>query len=470
MIVNKQKSLGQYFTPIALAEDIVHSSKAFFPAHPSILEPAYGQGVFLHALKNEDVDYYDFLGVEIDCSLNNTYSKHLINADFTKLQPSCQYDVVITNPPYTRHHLIDKEYKMNMLTTIERDTQIKLSGLSGLHCYFMLLSDKWLKKNGIGVWLLPAEFLDVNYGEQIKKYLINNVQLLQIHLYDTNTASLFPEATVSSCVVVYRKKACYEKTHSVSFTFGKSMSNPTIINTILAEELIAKDKWSVYFKEKENRKKISQGAKLSDFFDVKRGIATGFNSFFILSKEKVAQLGLPFECFTPIVENTKSLSSSIIEYDNFGNPMSLDRYVLNTNLSIEQIETQYPNLYLYLQHGIEIGALDRYIIKNRKVWYKQEDRQPAPFLCTYISRNNTTGMRFIWNKGTAIATNNFLMLYPKNCLKKAIKESKVSLEEIFKRLSSIDADTLYTQSRDYATGLKKFEPSELGNVTIDLAI
>lgn len=471
MIVNKQKVLGQFFTPLELAEDIVHSAKMYFPNNPMVLEPAYGEGVFFEALQNENVNCSSFLGIEIDSTLNNHNSHNILNADFTQLSPLNQFDVIITNPPYTRHHLIDKDEKHALFKRIEKETQIKLSGLAGLHCYFLLLADKWLKDDGIGVWLLPAEFLDVNYGEQVKKYLISNVQLVRVHLYDTNESSLFSTATVSSCVIVYQKTKRKDKQYDVLFTFGSSMRNPKMVNSISKEKLQASNRWSSLFHERHITIQNTDSSIISDFFEVKRGIATGYNSFFILSKREIEEKGLPIECFTPIVENSKSIKTSIIEYDEIGNPLSLDKYVLNTDLSLEIIIKQYPNLYRYLQTGIEMGALNRYILKNRKIWYKQEERKPAPFLCSYISRdNNTSGIKFIWNKGTAIATNNFLMLYPKDRLQRAIKESRVTYEELFEKLSNIDAITLYTQSRCYATGLKKFEPSELGNVKLDLAI
>src|SRR5437867_676072 len=38
----------------------------------------------------------------------------------------------------------------------------RMSGLAGLYCYFLILAHRWLSRNGVGVWIVPAEFLDVN--------------------------------------------------------------------------------------------------------------------------------------------------------------------------------------------------------------------------------------------------------------------------------------------------------------------
>ena len=112
MIVNKTKKLGQYFTPSLLATDIVSATKYLYSQNSiDILEPAFGKGAFLSALKKENVNYADFLGIEIDSTLNTTTDIRLNVGDFAEITPDKQYDLIITNPPYTRHHLIEKEQK-----------------------------------------------------------------------------------------------------------------------------------------------------------------------------------------------------------------------------------------------------------------------------------------------------------------------------------------------------------------------
>ena len=40
--------------------------------------------------------------------------------------------------------------------------------VDGTLCYFLLLCDAWMQPGGISVWLIPSEFMDVNYGARIK--------------------------------------------------------------------------------------------------------------------------------------------------------------------------------------------------------------------------------------------------------------------------------------------------------------
>lgn len=473
MIINKTKIFGQYFTPFSLAADIVSATKYLYCQTPiDVLEPAFGQGVFLSALQSEDVHFNDFLGIEIDTELKKNISNmRLYNCDFTELNPDKQYDLLITNPPYTRHHLLEKSYKESMSTHIYDELGIRINGLAGLHCYFILLADKWLKENGIAVWLLPTEFLDINYGKQIKEYLLNKVQLLKVHIYDTNISSLFNNATVSSCVIVY-KKAHPNISRKIAFTFGDSMKSPERQKMFSHDILSNTSKWLNLVNPIYNgNTQTGDCPCVSDYFSIKRGIATGCNKYFILSNEEITKRNLPLNCFTPIIENARNIISPIIESDEDGLPINQNLFVLDTDLSIMEIEHRYPSLYEYLLYGLDLGVQNGYLVGKRRIWYKQENRKPAPFYCSYIARNrNGNGFRFIWNKSNSIVTNNFLMLYPKQRLVEAINQHLITYEDIFEQFALIENHNLAKQSRSYATGLYKLEPSELCKVELNLSI
>ena len=48
----------------------------------------------------------------------------------------------------------------------------------------MLIMDKWLEKGGVAAWLIPNAFLQTGYGMAVRQYLVNNVQLVRLHIYD----------------------------------------------------------------------------------------------------------------------------------------------------------------------------------------------------------------------------------------------------------------------------------------------
>ena len=63
--------------------------------------------------------------------------------------------------------------------------------------------------------------MDVNYGQAVKRYLLDKVTLLHIHRFDPNDVQ-FADALVSSAVVWFRK-SLPPKDHAVTFTFGGTL-------------------------------------------------------------------------------------------------------------------------------------------------------------------------------------------------------------------------------------------------------
>ena len=73
----------------------------------------------------------------------NARSK-IILGDFTRLRPPTDDNkratLLICNPPYVRNQHIEPTEKQRLQRAIQDALGIKLSGLSGLYCYFMALA------------------------------------------------------------------------------------------------------------------------------------------------------------------------------------------------------------------------------------------------------------------------------------------------------------------------------------------
>ncbi|HEV3082313.1 MAG TPA: hypothetical protein VGY66_21190, partial [Gemmataceae bacterium] len=208
---------GQFATPPALAVEIAIYVRELWKERTErvrFLDPALGTGSFYSALRQAfPADRIGSAGgVELDCrfaeSAQTLWSKQgldVVQADFTTQEAPARkqnYNLILTNPPYVRHHHIGREEKLRLQRIVARKLGIKLSGLAGLYCYFLLLADAWLADGGLGVWLIPSEFMDVNYGQAVKRYLAEHVKLLHIHRFCPADVQ-FSDALVSSAVVVF---------------------------------------------------------------------------------------------------------------------------------------------------------------------------------------------------------------------------------------------------------------------------
>lgn len=473
--IEERRKHGQFATPFSLATEIMsYGLDLLNKTSISFLEPSLGTGAFysalVHETNNTNITIKRATGVEIDPayfdyakSIWNNSDLQIYNADFTHFAPNGAYNLLITNPPYVRHHHISQEEKNYLSESVIKETGIKISGLAGLYCYFLLLSHKWLAPGAVCGWLVPSEFMDVNYGKALKEYLLDEVHLLRVHRYDPDN-SKFDDALVSSCVVWFKNETVsYD--YKVEFSFSGTHKEPLQSKLIKKSVLLSERKWT-RFPGKEIRNSKQPKTTIGDYFTIKRGLATGDNNFFILDKDKIQELGLDMAFFKPILPSPRNLKTDFVETDADGNPkIEPQYYLLDCGLSEAEILESYPALWKYLQSGIsEIS--NKYLCRNRKTWYWQEQRQATRFLCSYMGRGNAGGapIRFILNLSNAVVTNSYLMLYPKERLQKAISNDPDIVFQIWEELKTIGADEIEDEGRVYGGGLKKIEPKELEKV------
>lgn len=476
--IEERRKHGQFATPFSLAREIVSYGIDLLDENViSFLEPSLGTGAFYSALVHEKCktakDIKKATGIEIDPayfsiakSIWNDGCLQVYNADFTHFPTDGKYNLLITNPPYVRHHYISQEEKNYLGECAKEETGIEVSGLAGLYCYFMLLSHKWLAPGAICGWLIPSEFMDVNYGKAIKEYLLNKVHLLRVHRYDPDN-SKFDDALVSSCVVWF-KNEILDCDYDIEFSYSGTHKAPLQSKIIKKSVLRSERKWT-RFPGKEIRDSKGVAATIGDYFTIKRGLATGDNNFFILEKEKIQKLGLDMSFFKPILPSPRNLKTDCVETDTDGNPkLEPQYYLLDCALSETEVHNNYPALWEYLQSGISETS-GKYLCRNRKTWYWQEQRQATRFLCSYMGRGNAGGapIRFILNLSDAIVTNSYLMLYPKARLQQVIDNDPDVVYQIWEELKAIGADEIEDEGRVYGGGLKKIEPKELAKVACD---
>lgn len=462
--VKYRRSLGQFFTPydisIFMSEWILKNSKRGM----KVLDPAAGLGIFARSLKSlNDRKEKDIsiIGYEIDNKLINNLKQvyddlelryKIINSDFLEGSWTEKFDGIIANPPYYKHHYIKNKEQLYQKMCIEAG--FKFSIQTNIYCWFLIKSMNMLADNGRLAFIVPSEFLNANYGVGIKKYLIQSG--LDLHLLNISFENnVFKNAITTSIIILAHKSK--QKNSFINFYNVTDISFITNLNRFLKNhpksvknrmDIDVSSKWRNYFNGNDNAQVIKTSIPFTTYGRFSRGIATGANEYFTLSKEDIKKLGLPSQCLLPCITKASYVREHIFSQKDFDHLSQKNKKIYLFNG--ERVKSDSVEHYIKL--GEEKGVNQRYLTKSRKPWYSLEKRAPSKIWINVFGRDGT---KFTWNDSNCVSLTCFHCFYPTELGKKY-------LDILFLYLNTKMAkDLINREKREYGNGLGKFEPNDI---------
>lgn len=144
---------GQFATPHDLAMSITKDALSRVDNAVTVLEPSCGTGAFISCFLDCDASL-NITGIEKDPAVFNIANllwsnsrTAILNGDFFDLASTVgDFDLLVTNPPYTRHHHLSEDEKKTYSSEVQTWTRAHLSQLAGLHAYFILVGTSLLKE------------------------------------------------------------------------------------------------------------------------------------------------------------------------------------------------------------------------------------------------------------------------------------------------------------------------------------
>lgn len=258
-----KKSLGQYFTPLSIANLMVSLSTANNNSI-SILDPGCGTAILSCAMieyiikHNKNIESIELVVYEIDLELitithqvlnylNNWlkqfdvyFQYKLLVSDFivdnaNALSDSFfkneTYDIIISNPPYFKLNNQDKRIQLvNML----------ISGQPNIYSVFLGIASKLLNKNGELIFITPRSFASGNYFKAFRKFFFNSVQIDHVHLFHSRKETFSRDSVLQETVII--KASAHE--NQTNYNINLSSSNGSndisyvIHKTFTANQLI----------------------------------------------------------------------------------------------------------------------------------------------------------------------------------------------------------------------------------------
>ncbi len=462
----KLRDKGQFWTPSWVAEAMI----SYVSKNTSLVfDPGTGNGSFFKALKkNHNDEKIKFYGIDIDKEIlkEKIYLDPLCNVefrDFIKNPPQKKFKSIIANPPYIRHHRIDNETKSFLKQLSKKITGTIIDGRAGYHIYFFIQALNLLEEKGRLAFIMPADTCEGAFSGNLWNWVTKNYCLECVVTFD-RYATPFPAIDTNAIIFLIKKDIPKEDIIWVRvnkldpkelYNFISSDFKQEKLKTLSITKRSLKEALDTGLsrpKQSDNNFKYH----LSDFASVMRGIATGGNEFFFLTKEKAKELEIPERFLKLAIGRTKDISGKIItkneikELEKRGRPTFI--------LSIDKKDEYLPKAILdYLEKGVRLGLPNRALIKQRKPWFKMEKREVPLLLFAYLGRRN---FRFIKNEADIIPLTSFLCVYPK-------RNDKIYVNVLWEILNHPDTlKNLHLVGKSYGSGAIKVEPRSLEKLPI----
>lgn len=468
-----RKSFAQFFTPFSIA-DLMARWILGNEKLDSVLEPAFGLGVFSRAILNHKEDV-QIKGFEIDTTIYENAKKHfedtenvnLLLQDYMYNDWKNKYDGIICNPPYFKFHDYDNK---NILKEIETNLKCKLNGFTNLYTLFLLKSIHQLKPNGRCAYIIPSEFLNSDYGKLVKNYLVKSKTLRHIIVIDFEE-NVFDDALTTASIILCAND---NLTDRVQFSNIQSMQDLRKIETLISDypnfsdteqtysfsKLNPEVKWKAYY-QKQNSIKFKNLVPFSTYAKVVRGIATGSNEYFTFNISKAQEYDIDEQYLLPCICSAKDAKTAFFTTQDFEELKKNDKpvFLFNARNATEK------SILSYIQKGENEEINKRFLTASRTPWYSLENRKPAPI---WVSVFNRTGLRFIRNEANISNLTSYHCIYPKQ----TDLFSAINIDLLFAYLLTDTAKQIFEDnSRQYGNGLQKFEPNDINKgMMLDLGL
>jgi len=454
--ISHRKKFAQFFTPYDIADFMAEWVIGESKQTKKILEPAFGLGIFSRAMLKKNTNL-SITGFDIDnhiynIALSNFSGNNAVNLnlqDYLTSSLEVRYDGIICNPPYMKFHDYDNN---RIIPYINEKLELKLTRFTNIYPLFLLKAISQLNKGGRCAFITPSEFLNSDYGIEVKRYLINADMRIHFIIIDFEE-NIFDGAMTTACITLIENAPSRQ---TIRFSSIKHLSElkDSLFNfkEVANADLSPEEKWKKHYQDN-NSSRYKHLTDFSNYAKVSRGIATGSNKYFTVSLSKANELNIPQEALLRCVCHCSDISKTIFSEEDFAHLSQNDKTVYLFN---GQGKEMIPQVQEYIRIGEKNGINSKHLCSKRHPWYALEKRSPAPIWVSVFSRRK---IKFVRNEANVSNLTTFHCIYVTNMF--------IDIDVFFAYLLTDFAhQVLLDNSRQYANGLTKFEPNDINKAKI----
>lgn len=476
--VSNKKSTGSYYTPPILADFMVYHlfSKYEFSKDIRILEPSSGDGVFFHSIfKNEHfnkkfklpkkitIDAVEMENEALDLSKKNTkqyISKenkiNYFNQDYLEFhfKNKKKFDLVIGNPPYIKsNHLTKRQIKL--CEAIHKDANLSQKSIKNIWTSFLVSGVQSLNGNGVLCLVLPAELLQVIYAKELREYLRDNFQKIEIFAFNK---VIFPDIEQDVIILICAKK----QTAGVSFYHVDNLDDlkePTYVeeNSNIHRQTL--DKWTNYILQDSELKFLdslkTRFSPIKNYCRAEVGIVTAANDYFIVDKETVKNYDLQ-KVAKPILQKASLMPATInftkADQQNISKRDKPSFFLRFDDMHENSFSTRIKS---YLKIGEDRKIHERYKCRLRDHWYF------VPSVWTsegVFTKRSNLFPRMAVNESNSYVTDAFYRI--------RMKDGNKINDLVFSFYNTLTLIFAELEGRYYGGGVLELTPNEYKNLSI----
>ena len=377
----EDKLLGSYYTPFRTVRFMREYLQREHKMYGRVLEPSVGDGRFIDEFEKEK-NLQSFVAVElieekVRHLRNKRYSERveIVADDFLEFSEKTneKYQLIIGNPPYINIKNMGDDSKERARKLFEK-CQLPSFLMQNMWVAFVLAAVSCLERDGTIFFVLPMEFLQVQYAEKIRLFLEEHFDTIHILSFKER---MFPEIEQESCLVYLTNE--FKNQPYINFKMYDKLDSDIPYYCSKIERNKPLKKWTNAILSDADIDLLnlidSKYKKISEVCDASPGIVTGANNEFILTKEQVERLKC-HEFILPIIPKSNLLNGQFIlswdtvqEIGEKGNRV----YLLNLSRVDEKLLSQSLKEYLEVigekENASKIKLKNRYKCRNRKPWY-----------------------------------------------------------------------------------------------------
>ena len=257
MVIKEKDKYGQFFSKNPLIRKVIQS---LISNDGTILEPSVGEGDLVFGLEPKNPVLIDFKPKVQDIN-----GVPVLKMDFFDYSKENKFNTIIGNPPFVKYKFLDDSVKTNV-------DHYGYNKKSNLYYFFIHKCIEQLEIGGELIFITPKEFM-FNVGAIIlRNFMFDNGTIT--HFIDCGEKKLFSDASVPSlCIFRYEKSNTTRRTKFWE-SFDSYIDKVEPIDKPMS---IMNDQFC--FCEK------TEQTILSDYFDVKVGVVSGMDDFYLTKKD-----------------------------------------------------------------------------------------------------------------------------------------------------------------------------------------